>query len=36
MLTFGVVALRVIDRRRAEEFWCAALGYEIRQDGFGG
>jgi catechol 2,3-dioxygenase-like lactoylglutathione lyase family enzyme len=36
MLTFGVVVLGVTDRRRAEEFWCAALGYEVREDGFGG
>jgi catechol 2,3-dioxygenase-like lactoylglutathione lyase family enzyme len=36
MLTFGVVVLGVTDRRRAEEFWCAALGYEVRDDGFGG
>jgi hypothetical protein len=28
MLTFGVVFLGVTDRRRAEGFWCAALGYE--------
>jgi catechol 2,3-dioxygenase-like lactoylglutathione lyase family enzyme len=27
MLTFGVVVLGVTDRARAEEFWCAALGY---------
>jgi catechol 2,3-dioxygenase-like lactoylglutathione lyase family enzyme len=36
MLTFGVVVLGVTDRRRAEAFWCAALGYEVREDGFGG
>ena len=36
MLTFGVVVLGVTDRRRAEEFWCAALGYRVRDDGFGG
>ncbi|HXP21302.1 MAG TPA: VOC family protein [Streptosporangiaceae bacterium] len=36
MLTFGVAVLGVTDRRRAEEFWCAALGYEVREDGFGG
>jgi catechol 2,3-dioxygenase-like lactoylglutathione lyase family enzyme len=36
MLTFGVVVLGVTDRRRAEEFWCAALGYQVREDGFGG
>ena len=36
MLTFGVIVLGVTDRRRAEEFWCAALGYQARRDGFGG
>jgi catechol 2,3-dioxygenase-like lactoylglutathione lyase family enzyme len=36
MLTFGVVVLGVTDRQRAEEFWCAALGYKVREDGFGG
>lgn len=36
MLTFGVVVLGVTDHQRAEEFWCAALGYEVRTDGFGG
>jgi catechol 2,3-dioxygenase-like lactoylglutathione lyase family enzyme len=36
MLTLGVVVLGVTDRRRAEAFWCAALGYEVREDGFGG
>ena len=36
MLAFGVVVLGVTDRRRAEEFWCAALGYQVRDDGFGG
>ena len=36
MLTFGVVVLGVSDRPRAEEFWCAALGYRVREDGFGG
>ena len=36
MLTFGVVVLGVADRARAEEFWCAALGYRVRDDGFGG
>ncbi len=28
MLTFGVVALGVTDRQRAEQFWCAALGHQ--------
>ena len=36
MLRFGVVALGVSDARRASEFWSAALGYELREDGFGG
>jgi catechol 2,3-dioxygenase-like lactoylglutathione lyase family enzyme len=36
MLTFGVVVLGVADRERAAEFWCAALGYQVREDGFGG
>jgi catechol 2,3-dioxygenase-like lactoylglutathione lyase family enzyme len=36
MLTFGVVVLGVTDRRRAEAFWCAALGYQVREGGFGG
>ena len=36
MLHIGVVALGVTDLRRAAEFWCAALGYERREDGFGG
>jgi catechol 2,3-dioxygenase-like lactoylglutathione lyase family enzyme len=36
MLTFGVVALGVTDVQRAREFWCAALGYQVREDGFGG
>jgi catechol 2,3-dioxygenase-like lactoylglutathione lyase family enzyme len=35
MLTFGVVVLGVTDRPRAEEFWCAALGYQVRE-GYGG
>lgn len=36
MLNFGVVALGVGNIPRAAEFWCAALGYELRTDGFGG
>jgi catechol 2,3-dioxygenase-like lactoylglutathione lyase family enzyme len=36
MLTFGVVVLGVTDRRRAEEFWSAALGYEVREGPYGG
>lgn len=36
MLTIGVLALGVTDVPRATEFWCQALGYEVRADGFGG
>lgn len=36
MLTYGVLVLGVNDRERAERFWCAALGYEVRRDGYGG
>src|ERR1035437_6450530 len=36
MLSIGVVALGVGDVDRAAAFWCEALGYEIRTDGFGG
>jgi catechol 2,3-dioxygenase-like lactoylglutathione lyase family enzyme len=36
MLTFGVVALGVNDVSRAAAFWSAALGYTLREDGFGG
>src|SRR5215472_4786218 len=36
MLRFGVVALGVSDVRRAADFWSAALGYELRENGFGG
>jgi catechol 2,3-dioxygenase-like lactoylglutathione lyase family enzyme len=36
MLRIGVVVLGVTDVERAAEFWCQALGYERRQDGFGG
>src|SRR3954464_125671 len=36
MLTIGVVALGVSDVSRAREFWRAALGYDVRTDGFGG
>lgn len=36
MLKFGVVALGVTDARRAAGFWSAALGYTLREDGFGG
>lgn len=34
--TIGLIALGVSDVRRATEFWCEALGYELRDDGFGG
>ncbi|MGO9782861.1 MAG: VOC family protein [Streptosporangiaceae bacterium] len=36
MLTIGVVALGVTDVGRAADFWRQALGYELREDGFGG
>jgi catechol 2,3-dioxygenase-like lactoylglutathione lyase family enzyme len=36
MLRFGVVVLGVGDIQRAAEFWSAALGYELREDEFGG
>jgi catechol 2,3-dioxygenase-like lactoylglutathione lyase family enzyme len=36
MLRFGAVALGVTDVRRAAEFWSAALGYQLREDGWGG
>jgi catechol 2,3-dioxygenase-like lactoylglutathione lyase family enzyme len=36
MLHVGVIALGVNDVERAARFWCAALGYERREDGFGG
>lgn len=36
MLHVGVVALGVGDIERAARFWCAALGYDRREDGFGG
>jgi catechol 2,3-dioxygenase-like lactoylglutathione lyase family enzyme len=36
MLMFGVVVLGVTDRPRAAEFWCAALGYQVREGPFGG
>lgn len=36
MLNIGVVALGVEDADRAAEFWCRALHYERRTDGFGG
>jgi catechol 2,3-dioxygenase-like lactoylglutathione lyase family enzyme len=36
VLTFGLVVLGVTDVRRAAEFWSAALGYQVREDGFAG
>ncbi len=36
VLTVGVVALGVTDVDRAAAFWCEALDYEVRGDGFGG
>lgn len=36
MLSIGVIALGVDNVDRAAAFWCEALGYERRTDGFGG
>jgi catechol 2,3-dioxygenase-like lactoylglutathione lyase family enzyme len=36
VVTVGVVVLGVRDVQRAAAFWSAALGYEVRRDGFGG
>jgi catechol 2,3-dioxygenase-like lactoylglutathione lyase family enzyme len=36
MLSIGVIALGVSDVERATRFWCQALGYTARRDGFGG
>ena len=36
MVHIGVVAIGVADVARAARFWGAALGYERREDGFGG
>lgn len=36
MLSAGVLVLGVSDIERAVSFWCRALGYEVRRDGFGG
>jgi catechol 2,3-dioxygenase-like lactoylglutathione lyase family enzyme len=36
VLRFGVVALGVTDVQRAAKSWSAALGYKLREDGFGG
>jgi catechol 2,3-dioxygenase-like lactoylglutathione lyase family enzyme len=32
----GVIVLGVTDRERATAFWSAALGWDVRTDGFGG
>jgi catechol 2,3-dioxygenase-like lactoylglutathione lyase family enzyme len=36
VLQIGLIALGVSDVGRAAAFWCEALGYELREDGFGG
>ena len=36
VLNLGLVAVGVTDIGRAAQFWCAALGYELREDGYGG
>jgi hypothetical protein len=36
VLRFGVMVLGVTDVQPAPEFWSAALGYKLREDGFGG
>ena len=36
VLTMGVIVLGVTDVQRAAGFWQQALGYGLRQDGFGG
>jgi hypothetical protein len=36
MVTYGVLVIGVRDRARAERFWCAALGYEVRTLGYSG
>jgi len=36
VLSVGVVVLGVREVDRAARFWCEALGYEVRTDGFGG
>jgi len=36
MVHVGVLVLGVADVPRAAAFWSAALGYELRTDGFGG
>ncbi len=36
VVTIGAVVLGVDDVGRAADFWCRALGYRVRNDGFGG
>jgi catechol 2,3-dioxygenase-like lactoylglutathione lyase family enzyme len=36
VLNMGVIVLGVTDRERAGAFWSAALGWDVRTDGFGG
>mgnify|MGYP001796394828 CR=1 FL=1 len=36
MLTLGIIALGVADVERAAAFWSAAIGYQRRNDGYGG
>jgi len=36
VLALGVIVIGVSDVERAARFWSAALGYQRRQDGFGG
>jgi catechol 2,3-dioxygenase-like lactoylglutathione lyase family enzyme len=36
VLNMGVIVLGVTDRERATAFWSAALGWDVRTDGFGG
>jgi len=36
VLSVGVVVLGVGAVDQAASFWCEALGYEVRTDGFGG
>jgi catechol 2,3-dioxygenase-like lactoylglutathione lyase family enzyme len=36
VLSLGILVLGVSDIDRAVAFWCEALGYEVRRDGFGG
>ena len=33
MLSIGMVVLGVTDMRRAMDFWCQALGYQLREGG---